>query len=107
MTSTTQLLRHVVLFKFKENTTPADITQLETEFRTLATVKLSQIKQYEWGTNVSKENLDHGYTHCFVLTFANEQDRDAYLVHDDHVAFVKILKPHLGEATVIDYWAHS
>jgi predicted nucleic acid-binding protein len=107
MASTKQVLRHVVLFKFKENTSTADITQLENEFRTLATVKVSQVKEYEWGTNVSKENLNHGYTHCFVLTFANQQDLDVYLDHEDHVAFVNILKPHLAEATVIDFFATS
>jgi hypothetical protein len=107
MASTKQHLRHVVLFKFKENTSAEDIKHLEDEFRTLATVKLSQIKEYEWGTNISTENLNHGYTHCFVLTFASEEDRDAYLVHEDHVAFVNVLKPHLGEATVLDYWAKS
>jgi hypothetical protein len=101
-----QVLRHVVLLKFKENTPPADITLIEDEFRTLATVKLPQIKEYEWGTNVSKENLDHGYTHCFILTFANEQDRDIYLNHKDHLAFVELLKPHLAEPTVIDYWTN-
>jgi hypothetical protein len=107
MASTKQHLRHVVLFKFKENTSSEDIKHLENEFRTLATEKVPQVKGYEWGTNVSKENFDHGYTHCFFLTFANEEDRDAYIVHEDHVAFVNILKPHLGEATVIDYWATS
>ena len=99
-------LRHVVLLKFKEDTPPADITRLEDEFRSLAKVKVSEVKQYEWGTNVSKENLDRGYTHCFLLTFANEQDRDTYLHHADHMAFVELLKPHMSEATVIDYWAH-
>ncbi|CAF1043232.1 unnamed protein product [Adineta steineri] len=102
----TKQLRHVVLFKFKENTPPADISHIEDEFRTLATVKIPEIKAYEWGTNVSKENLDHGYTHCFILTFANEQDRDMYIDHPDHKAFVDILKPHLAEPTVIDFWVH-
>ncbi|CAF3382517.1 unnamed protein product [Rotaria sp. Silwood1] len=107
MASNKQLLRHVVLFKFNENTSAADITRLENEFRTLATVKVSQVKEYEWGTNVSKENLDHGYTHCFILTFANEKDRDIYVDHEDHVAFVNIVKPHLAEVTVVDFWANS
>ncbi|CAF0958159.1 unnamed protein product [Rotaria sordida] len=107
MTSNKQLLRHVVLFKFNEATSSADITRLENEFRTLATVKVPQVKEYEWGTNVSKENLDHGYTHCFVLTFANEKDRDIYIDHEDHVAYVKIFKPHLADVTVVDFWANS
>ena len=107
MASTQQTLRHVVLLKFKENTPAADITQLEDEFRTLATVKVSQVKGYEWGTNISKEQLDHGYTHCFVLTFANEKDRDVYIDHQDHTAFVDLLKPHMAAATVIDFWANN
>jgi hypothetical protein len=107
MASNKQLLRHVVLIKFKEGTSSSDITRLEKEFHTMATEKISQVKEYEWGTNVSKENLDHGYTHCFILTFTNEQDCAAYIVHEDHVAFVNILKPHMAEATVIDFWANS
>lgn len=107
MASTQQVLRHVVLLKFKENTPAADITHLEDEFRTLAKVKVSQVTNYEWGTNVSKENLDHGYTHCFVLTFDNEKDRDIYIAHQDHVAFVELLKPHMAGATVIDFWANN
>ncbi|UJR36690.1 hypothetical protein I4U23_029407 [Adineta vaga] len=104
----TKQLRHVVLLKFKENTPPADITYLEDEFRTLAKVKLlTIIKGYEWGKNVSKENLDRGYTHCFILTFTNEQDRDTYLEHPYHKDFVEILKPHMVEATVIDFWVHN
>ncbi len=107
MASTQQVLRHVVLLKFKENTPAADITNIEDEFRTLAKVTVAEVKDYEWGTNVSKENLDHGYTHCFVLTFDNEKDRDIYLEHESHLAFVELLKPHMAGATVIDYWANN
>jgi hypothetical protein len=105
--ASTKQLRHVVLFRFKENTSAEDITLIENEFRILATEKLPQVKEYEWGTNVSKENLHHGYTHCFILTFENEQDRDIYLDHKDHVAFVNILKPHLAQPTVIDFWVQK
>lgn len=107
MASTQQVLRHVVLLKFKENTSASDLAHIEEEFRALATVKLSEVKGYEWGTNVSKENLNHGYTHCFVLTFENEKDRDVYLEHADHVAFVQLLKPHMDGATVVDFWAKN
>lgn len=107
MASKQKVLRHVVLFKFKEGTPAADITLIEDEFRTLATVKLPQVKGYEWGTNISKENLDRGYTHCFLLSFDNEEDRNVYLDHVDHVGFVNTLKLHLGEATVLDYWANN
>jgi hypothetical protein len=107
MASTQRVLRHVVLFKFKDDTPPADITNIEDEFRSLAKVKISEVADYEWGTNISKENLDHGYTHCFILTFNSEKDRDVYLEHEDHAAFVDILKPCLDLATVLDFWANN
>ena len=109
MSSTTNksVLRHVVLLKFKAETSPEDLQKIENEFRTLATVKVPQVKDFEWGTNVSKENLDHGHTHCFLLTFDSEADRDIYIDHPDHQAFVALLKPHMAGATVIDYWSKA
>jgi hypothetical protein len=96
-------LRHVVLFKFKDTAQPADIKKVEDAFAGLSK-KVDLIKQFEWGTNNSPENLNQGLTHCFLVTFKSEKDRDAYLVHPDHKAFVEILLPHLDKATVVDYW---
>ncbi|MCU0448986.1 MAG: Dabb family protein [Bernardetiaceae bacterium] len=98
------MLRHVVIFKFKDAATPAQIKTVEDAFRALPG-KIKQIKAFEWGTNNSPENLAQGFTHCFLVSFASEQDRAAYLPHPDHAAFVEVLKPHLDKALVIDYWA--
>jgi hypothetical protein len=92
---------------YKPSLTPCCFVEIEDEFHALAKIKVSEVKEYEWGTNVSKENLNHGYNHCFLLTFANEKDRDVYIEHKDHVAFVELLKPHMDSATVIDYWANN
>jgi hypothetical protein len=97
-------LRHVVLFKFKDSSSGGDVKRVEEAFAGLSK-KISLIKQFEWGTNNSPENLNQGLTHCFFVTFKTEKDRDDYLVHPDHKAFVEILKPHLDKVTVIDYWA--
>ena len=99
-----QVLRHVVMFKFKDGASRADVKKVEDAFAGLAK-KISLIKDFEWGTNNSPENLNQGLTHCFLVTFQSEKDRDAYLVHPDHKAFVEVLKPHLDKATVLDYWA--
>ena len=101
-----KVLRHVVLFKFKDTATPEDVKKVEEAFSELPG-KLSLIKGYEWGKNNSPENLNQGFTHCFFLTFSNEKDRDAYLVHPDHKAFGKILGPHLDKVTVVDYWTEK
>jgi hypothetical protein len=101
-----KLLRHVVLFKFKESSTPNDIKKVEDAFRALPS-KITAIKSLEWGTNNSPENINQGFTHCFFVTFANEKDREIYLPHPDHKAFGKILSPHLDKVLVIDYWAEK
>ena len=102
----TSLLRHVVMFKFKDNATPAEVKKVENAFRALAG-KITQIKGFEWGVNNSPEKLNQGLTHCFLVTFHSTKDRDAYLIHPDHMAFVEVLKPHFDKATVLDYWAHK
>lgn len=103
-TASKQLLRHVVLFKFKDDSKPGDVKGVEDAFRALSG-KISLIKDFEWGTNNSPEKLNQGLTHCFLVSFNNEKDRDDYLVHSAHKEFVEILKPHLDKVTVIDYWA--
>ena len=99
-----RLLRHVVMFKFKDTSSQTDIKKVENAFRALSG-KLPLIKAFEWGINNSPENLNQGLTHCFLVTFSSEKDRETYLVHPDHQAFVEVLKPHLDKVTVIDYWA--
>jgi hypothetical protein len=100
---TERVLRHVVLFKFKESAAPEDITRIENAFRALPG-KIPQIVDFEWGINNSPENRSQGFTHCFFVTFRNEADRDAYLPHPAHKEFGKVLGPHLDKVLVIDYW---
>ncbi|GAB4420104.1 MAG: Dabb family protein [Bacteroidia bacterium] len=102
--SPNMVLRHVVLFAFKETSTPEDIASVEAAFRALPG-QIAEIKGFEWGTNNSPENLAQGFTHCFLLSFASEADRDAYLPHPAHKAFGQVLRPHLDKVLVVDYWA--
>ncbi len=95
-------LRHVVLFSFKEGTDESDIAAVERAFGDLPE-KIPAIQDFEWGTNVSPENLARGYTHCFLLTFLTEADRDAYLPHPAHKAFGRVLGPHVESVLVVDY----
>ena len=99
-----KLLRHVVMFKFKEGTSKADIEKVETAFRDLPS-QIKEIKSFEFGLNNSPENLNQGFTHCFFLSFASEADRAIYLPHPAHKAFGAVLTPHLDKVLVLDYWA--
>lgn len=98
-----QVLRHVVLFKFKADATAADIRKVETAFHALPG-KIDVVYGYEWGTDVGIEGLSKGFTHCFFLTFKSEADRAVYLPHPEHKAFGQLLGPYLDEVIVVDYW---
>ncbi|WP_420459635.1 Dabb family protein [Neolewinella sp.] len=98
------LLRHAVFFSFKEEATQADIDRVQQAFSALPD-QIEEIRDYEWGTNNSPENLNKGFTHAFFVTFASEADRETYLPHPAHQAFVKVLQPHLEDVFVVDYWA--
>ena len=97
-------LRHVVMFKFKDDTSSRQIREIEDAFRALPG-KIDAICDFEWGTDVSVENRQQGFTHCFLVTFRSEADRAEYIPHPAHKNFGNILGPHLDKVLVVDYWA--
>ena len=103
-TANHKMLRHIVLFKFKDGTKPEDVKKVEDAFRALPS-QIKEVKAFEWGTNNSPENLAQGFTHCFFVSFSSEKDRGVYLPHPAHKAFVAVLTPYLDKVLVIDYWA--
>ena len=103
MTEPTRLLRHVVLFQFKDETPPEKIRAIEEAFSALPG-QIDAIHDFEWGTDVSVEGIAQGFTHCFFLTFKSEADRAVYLPHPAHRAFGQLLSPHKEKVLVLDYW---
>lgn len=102
-TKNDKMLQHVVLFKFKDDAKPEDVKKIEEAFKALQS-QIKEIKAFEWGLNNSPENLNQGFTHVFVASFASEKDRDTYLPHPKHKEFVALLGPVLEKALVVDYW---
>ena len=101
-----RLLRHVVIFKFKDESSEEDVNKLNLAFNALAD-SIPVIKDFEWGINDSPENFHQDFTHCYLLTFASEKDRDSvYTPHPQHQAFVASLQPHLDKVFVVDYWTN-
>ena len=95
-------IRHVVHFKFKADADKAQVAKVVGEFAALKG-KIAVVEALEYGTNVSPEGHDKGFTHIWIATFKNAADRDAYLVHPAHKAFVTLLGPVLDDALVIDF----
>ena len=95
-------IRHLVCLKFHETASADQIAEIEERFPLLKH-SIEGIVSIEWGTNNSPEGLNKGFTHCFIVTFANDAARSTYLPHPKHQEFVDILKPLIDDVFVIDY----
>ena len=98
-----RLLRHVVMFRFKDTTSADKLREIETFFASLPG-KIDLIQDFEWGTNNSPEGKAQGFTHCFTLTFKSAEDRDAYIPHPEHKAFGDMAGNFFEKVLVLDYW---
>lgn len=95
-------VKHVVLFKFKDGTSGEKIAELIEGYKALPG-KIEHMKAFEWGADISVENLHQGFTHCFITTFADAAGRDQYIPHPAHEAYVQVLLPHLDKILVVDF----
>jgi Stress responsive A/B Barrel Domain len=99
----TKVLKHVVMYKFREDCTPEQVQEVVTAFSGLP-AKIDTILAFEKGTNVSQEGKSEGLTHCFVVTFANEEGLKVYLEHAAHAEYVNVVKTKREKVIVFDYW---
>jgi len=99
-----QVLRHVVLFGWKEGTTPEQIKAVEDGLSAFP-AKIDAVHDFEWGTDVSGGDRAQGYTHCLLITFLNEEGLAEYLPHPAHQEFAALARPHIEKLLVLDYWA--
>ena len=97
------MLRHVVLFKWKPETSPEKIREIEAALSRLP-AEIPEIVGFEWGTDISVQGFDAGFTHCLVVSLASEGDRDVYLPHPAHVEFLALSRPHVEKLVVVDYY---
>jgi hypothetical protein len=98
-----RVLRHVILFEFKETATKEQIKKTERLFCEMAR-GIKEIKDFEWGTDVGGGKRAQGFTHCFVLTFASEAGRDRYQTAPAHSKLRDATKPYIKKMLVLDYW---
>ncbi|HUY92191.1 MAG TPA: Dabb family protein [Pirellulales bacterium] len=96
------LLRHIVLFKFKDEVTKEQVQEVVDAFSALPE-KIDTIVDFECGTDVSVEGKAAGFTHGFVVSFRDEAGRAAYLPHAAHQDFVKLVGPRVDKVLVFDF----
>jgi hypothetical protein len=101
--SSARVLRHIVMYKFKDDLTAEQLKEVLGAFSSLPE-KIDTIIGFEAGTNVSTEGKSEGMTHVFVVTFADEKGRDTYLTHPAHLDYVKLARDKRDKVIVFDYW---
>ena len=99
-------VKHVVLVKLKNDTPPATVRQLFADLAALRN-KIPGILDISAGGYASPEGLGKGFTHGFVMTFADPSSRDAYLPHPDHEKvkndLIALLDGGLDAVVVVDW----
>lgn len=98
-----KVLRHIVLYKFKDGLPQADVQEVIDTFAALPS-EIDTIVDFEHGPNVSPEGKSEGLTYAFVVSFRNEAGRDEYLKHPAHLAYVDVVKNRREKVVVFDYW---
>ncbi|KAF9674316.1 hypothetical protein SADUNF_Sadunf10G0114700 [Salix dunnii] len=96
------VVKHIVLAKFKEGVAEEEIEKHIKEYANLCNL-IEHMKSFEWGTDVSIENLHQGFTHIFETTFETLEDRSAYVAHAAHVKFGTAFSSVLEKIIAIDY----
>jgi uncharacterized protein (DUF1330 family) len=96
------VIRHILLIQFKPIADPQKIKAVQTAFLAIP-AKIEGVEAVEWGENDSPEGKNRGFTHCVLMTFADEAARKRYLPHPEHQALIAIFRPLLDEIIVLDY----
>lgn len=85
-----ETLRHVVVFKYKESASEAEIQKVTDALGALQD-KIPGILSFEHGINNSPEGKNMGFTHVYMFTFEDAAARDTYLPHPEHKKFGQLL----------------
>ncbi len=102
-------IKHVVLLKFKKSTSPQKIQQIFAALDGLRE-KIPGLLDFSGGPYSSGEGLNKGFSHGFVMTFADAASRDAYLPHAEHEKVKAIIFPELDgglDGVVAFDWEHQ
>ena len=96
--------KHIALLRFKPQTPRETIAEIFESLDELQ-VQIPGIVEICSGPYESPEGLHKGFTHAFVVTFADCESRDAYLEHPAHEKLKQMIVNELagGLADVIAF----
>ncbi|KAK8992917.1 hypothetical protein V6N11_048977 [Hibiscus sabdariffa] len=96
------VVKHIVMVKFKDETTTDKIEELIKGYANLVNL-IPPMKAFHWGKDVSAENLHQGFTHVFESTFESTQGVAEYVAHPAHVDFANLFLSYSDKIIIFDY----
>jgi hypothetical protein len=94
------MIRHVVIFKTKEN---APLNEIKTKIENLKN-KIKEIKHIEVGIDIRFDKNPSDF--CIITEVENIKDLQIYATHPEHLKVIEFIKPFIKERHVVDYETH-
>src|SRR5438477_12097150 len=94
------VLKHIVLFSFKESVAPAERAALLDAIRGLR-AKVPSLRSLELGENISPARAQ-GYTHVLLETFDDREGLAAYAGHAEHLPVLARIREAASQLLAVD-----
>jgi hypothetical protein len=94
------MITHVVFFKFKPETSPADIQRLANGLAGLPE-QVEEIREFRFGADVM--HSERSYDFCLVSSFDDLDALQRYQVHAEHQKVVAHVKAISSSVVAVDF----
>ena len=95
------MVKHIVLFNFKDGTSQADVDATLAALNALPG-EIPWARDWSLGKNFSER--EKTYTHALCCHFADRDELKGYLEHPAHVRVLREkIAPFWGQAAIMDY----
>jgi hypothetical protein len=94
------MIKHIVMWKFKDEVSEADKLEMKRKLEALMGA-VPMLVDIEIGTDVSCK--DASMDMVLYSEFASTDDLQAYAGHPEHLKVVEFVKPLVCERAVVDY----
>ena len=94
------MIQHVVLMKFKPNTTPKDVQELENALGKLPD-RITEIKAYAFGRDVVRS--ERSYDFALVSLIADLDALERYQKHPEHLKVGQVIRNLCENIIAVDF----
>jgi len=92
---------HIVLVRWSPDADDRQREEVRARVRALQHL-VEGVASLVEGPSTSPEGLEHGFDYGFVVTFVDEDARDHYLPHPEHVPVGRLIGEAAAEVVVFD-----